>query len=260
MKDYLTVAGGGYALPGGIDQFLALHDLVETTKPPSGPNFAILFLDYDTTPQAKYPHQLSQAVQLLSYALINLKYSPENIILGGDSAGANLTMALLGHLLHPHPQHELVPKIPLLGGSRFRGVMVLSPWITFSTSADSFKRNATKDLCTTTALDRWSKSFMGDAKEDPYNQPLSAPEGWWASCSGIVQDVFIGGGKDEVMIDDIVALGKQIKKEWKGGDGVGGVEVVVVPDEAHDSFFADRLFKYIQMKVEVRTWMKKILA
>lgn len=54
---------------------------------------------------------------------------------------------------------------------------------------------------------------MGDAKEDPYNQPLSAPEGWWADCSGIVKDLFIGGGKDEVMIDDIVALGKHIRGE-----------------------------------------------
>lgn len=170
-------------------------------------------------------------------------------------------MGLLEHLLHLHPQYEIVPKIILLEGKRFPGVMVLSPWITFSTKADSFKRNAWKDMCSTTALDRWSTSFMGDAKEDLYNQPLSAPEGWWKGCSSIVNEVFVGGRKDEVLIDAIVALGDHIQKEWKE-PGNGEVEIVLVPNEAHDSFIADRLFgaDNIQMKVEVRQWMTKVLG
>jgi acetyl esterase/lipase len=170
-------------------------------------------------------------------------------------------MGFLGHLLHPHPKSETVPQVSLPEGKKFLGVMVLSPWITFSTKADAFKRNKLKDICTTAALDRWSTSFMGDAKEDPYNQPLSAPKGWWTGCNNIVNEVFVGGGQDEVMIDDIVAFGKQIQDEWKKEPRIGEVEIVVVPDEAHDSFIADRLFgaNNIQMKVEVRRWMKKIL-
>lgn len=64
-----------------------------------------------------------------------------------------------------------------------------------------------------------------------------------------------------MLIDDIVALGEQIQKEWKKEPGNGEVEIVLVPGEAHDSFIVDRLFgaDNIRMKVEVRRWMMKVL-
>ena len=54
-----------------------------------------IFLDYKTAPEYKFPTQLNEALDVW-YQLTEIeKISPKNIIVAGDSAGANLTLALL---------------------------------------------------------------------------------------------------------------------------------------------------------------------
>src|SRR5258707_263246 len=68
----------------------------------------------DLAPTAPYPRQLQQAALLLTHALHTLHIPPQNIILTGDSAGANLVLSLLSHISHPHPSTVLpIPRISL---------------------------------------------------------------------------------------------------------------------------------------------------
>jgi acetyl esterase/lipase len=124
--------------------------------------------------------------------------SPSTILIGGDSAGGNLTAALLGHLTHPHPASS-IPRITL--SEPLLGVVLISPWMGFDISRASYQENQYLDMIPAAAAQRWSNAFMGNAKPDRYNQPILAPSSWWNDIP--VKDVLITGGDEEVLIDEI---------------------------------------------------------
>lgn len=56
----------------------------------------------------------------------------------------------------------------------------------------------------------WSANFLGGKKRDEYNEPINAEMGWWESggekgdgLKGIVDDIFVGCGGDEILVDSI---------------------------------------------------------
>lgn len=127
------------------------------------------------------------------------------LLIGGDSAGTHLCVALLSHLLHPHPEVAALQN----GGQSLKGVILLSPWVTFDQSAESFRRNKQKDCLSVPGLKECSDAFMGDAPNDNYNTPLGAPSDWWQNTPA---DRFIVlAGKDEVFIDDIERFVEKLK-------------------------------------------------
>ena len=66
------------------------------------------------------------------------------IILVGDSAGANLCLALLSHAMHPHPDQS-IPRIDL-NDDTLCGTLLVSPWVVLNTNAASMTANAQTDL------------------------------------------------------------------------------------------------------------------
>ena len=79
------------------------------------------------------------------------------IFISGDSAGGNMALSLMSHLVHPHP--EVSNKISL--SEPIAGAILISPWIKFTSSDDSFQRNATSDMVVPAAVERWSSLFRG---------------------------------------------------------------------------------------------------
>jgi acetyl esterase/lipase len=78
--------------------------------------------------------------------------------LTGDSAGANLVLSLLSHINHPNPSTVLsIPPIKL--DEDLKGAVLISPWVDFDTSKDSFKRNQYKDCICIPAGRQWSVRF-----------------------------------------------------------------------------------------------------
>jgi hypothetical protein len=55
--------------------------------------------------------------------------------------GANLALALLSHTLHSHPS-TTTPIPPLALEAPLRALVLTSPWVSFSTAAPAFVRNA----------------------------------------------------------------------------------------------------------------------
>jgi len=213
--------GGGYVKPV-TTQLGLLWDI----KTSLASKFAICLLSYSLAPEAQFPVQLQQAVHLLRNLVVDKGKTPENvriykeigrlsvlkadqhhqIILCGDSAGGNLVLGLLSHLLHPHP--SITPlKLP----SPLLGAALISPWGDFSTSALSYTRNGFKDSIDASVLQKWSAYFMDGADTDNYNQPFRAPDSWWIDLNGAVRDVLITAGTDEVLVDDIKAFATKIE-------------------------------------------------
>ncbi|EOD52892.1 putative alpha beta hydrolase fold protein [Neofusicoccum parvum] len=256
-KVWIYFHGGGYSIPAYVEQFQMLHSLVKDLNDDVPGGIAALVLHYDVAPWAAYPRQLAQAAALLNHVRSALGVPAANIIVGGDSAGGNLTLGLLSHALHPHPDAALVPRVELAPAERLRAAVLISPWASFDTRAASFERNRHRDMLGPAALGRWATLFLGGRPTDPYNEPVDVPAGWWKGLGGVVRDVLFLGGEYEVLLDGILNCAESVRNEWKGEGEVG---CVVAEGEAHDSAWVDTLWGFkkeeLGMYREMRDWLK----
>lgn len=131
-----------------------------------------IYLDYHCAPDYQYPAQLNEALDLWDDLTGRQGYLPEQIILGGDSAGANLTLALLLKL------RDLRKPMP-------RAAFCISAWTDMTCSTQSFHDNFGKDVMfgdkgkvlteerRQQLLHGKTFCFLGDAdRRDPYVSPI----------------------------------------------------------------------------------------
>lgn len=116
-----------------------------------------------------------------------------------------MAAAVLSSLSHPHPETPTID----LKGSKLAGVFLISPWVTFGINSPSMVSNVDKDYLDLEGIKRSAAQFMGKAKEDSYNTPLSASPEWWQDLK--VQDICILGAEYEVFVHDIKALANIVK-------------------------------------------------
>ncbi|KAI1413040.1 Alpha/Beta hydrolase protein [Hypoxylon sp. FL1857] len=220
--------GGGYAFAAGQEYMDFLHSLVMKVQSENS-ELAVFVIQYDLAPHGKYPRQLEQASATVGYLTRDLGKSYSQLLVGGDSAGGNLTIALLSHLAHPHS------KIPALGdpGRGFKGALLLSPWVTFDQSAEAFDRNKMKDCLSLQGLKSWSRALMGSAPDDNYNTPLDAPSDWWQDIKA--GKVLILAGEDELLVDDIMLFAEKLKEH-----NAQKVEILVSSGECYNPPISER--------------------
>ncbi|GAA5893864.1 hypothetical protein JCM6882_003114 [Rhodosporidiobolus microsporus] len=94
-----------------------------------------LSLDYRLSPECKFPSALHDAVSAYFYLTEDLGIPAVNIIVGGDSAGGNLALALMLYLR----ENEL----PQVGGA-----VLISPWVDMTASLGSWDENKNLDYLT----------------------------------------------------------------------------------------------------------------
>ncbi|GME27418.1 Alpha beta hydrolase fold protein [Neofusicoccum parvum] len=265
-KDAKTILlyfhGGGYnipALPGHLD---FLWNLVKDLNASADGGFAVLLLQYDVSPFEVYPRQLAQAAGLVNHVLETLKVAPENILIGGDSAGGNMTLGVISHILHPHPDPS-VPRIEQAFGKgrKLKGAFLIAPWTDpFSSEYDSMKRNYGKDLLSATFLLRWSSSFLNGQPQDPYNKPIATPAGWWDNVSEVLEGFFLACGLDDLLLDSALQFATTFKQAWKDEKDT---TVALAENEGHISCIMDPSFGFksddVQMYVQARDWLRKTL-
>ncbi|KFZ02702.1 hypothetical protein V500_00013 [Pseudogymnoascus sp. VKM F-4518 (FW-2643)] len=258
-KIILYLHGGGYVIPAEPYSFAYLHTLRESLRDsvPAEEIPSVLFLSYDLAPGAQFPRQLIQASALLTHIVTNLRIDLSSIILAGDSAGGNLSLALLSHLAHPYPA---VPAVPLPAGAKFLGAILISPWSDFSTSNPGYALNARKDELTPAFLVKCSTSFLGtpyphavDANTN-YTQPALAEAEWWDGIP--VDDILITGGEDEILIDGVKAVAARLSK------GRNGVQLLAAKDEAHEGPLLATLLAEPELGASadmIKSWVKSRL-
>lgn len=150
------------------------------------------------------------------------------MFIGGDSAGGNLALALMSHILHPHPQLEDDLRVNLSGP--LAGAVLTSPWVKFPPDDDSVKRNEGSDFVCVAGANRWSAAFQGtwrltflssqsanlslsgSAPYDNYTQPILASADWFSGLDKVVKGIIIWGGGQEVLIDSIDAIARKLKE------------------------------------------------
>jgi acetyl esterase/lipase len=181
---------------------LNLYDQLAAVSNPT----SILFLEYSLTPGAKYPTQLIEAAQVYHYLLNDLKIDPGRIIVGGDSAGGNLTLQLFRHIAEPHPEVSIT--FPAL--SRPSKCIIISPWVALDHKSPSFELNKKRDVMTLEKVEWYAKRWRGD-HSDLFTDPLKAPTDSWKA---ILPSTLVVSGDQELFIDDIRKICKKFKKVW----------------------------------------------
>ncbi|SMQ46132.1 unnamed protein product [Zymoseptoria tritici ST99CH_3D7] len=221
--------GGGYAMSCSPGHFQWLFDLQNDISK----DISIVVPSYAVTPAAQYPTQLKQAAEALHWLIEKQGRSPREIVLGGDSAGGNLCMALLSHILHPHPDAiKIHLRQPLASA------ILISPWVKFATDDPSWTRNASTDMFVPTAGHRWTDLFLGSSPKDNYNEPIRGNSEWYSDLDKIVSDVLIWGGGGEVLIDSIRDFSKTIEAAHSK------TKLVVEPGAGHEEFIFDANLGY----------------
>lgn len=164
----------------------------------------VIYLDYSLAPEFQYPVQLQQALDLWEDLTEKQGYKAENIILGGDSAGGNLTLAMM-LWLRDHNQ-----KLP-------KGAFCISPWADMTGTSESAQFNYGKDVefgqpgkimtRQTRQILHQSEiyAWLGDAdRQDPYISPV------FGNYHDFPPMLFTAGG-DEMLLCDTLTIVQKLK-------------------------------------------------
>jgi acetyl esterase/lipase len=258
--------GGGYVQPVSPSHLPYLDGLVKLFTD-LGHSFSCVVLAHTLAPEAEYPSQLAQAAELLHYLLETEHRSPSSLIIGGDSAGGNLTLSVLSHMLHPHPGTQHSPHVPKITLSNpIKGALLLSPWVSFDCSHPSYEKNAESDMLSKQALTYWASLFLGSSKRegiimgDSYSEPLLAEPNWWSGAHNLVDEVMIWGGGGEVFEDSIKAFASKFIEGWTHGGGDSKkVNLVISPRLGHDEPISDVGLRYKTKSagaIAIEDWVK----
>lgn len=219
--------GGGFVLPGSADHIKMLLNFIKW----SNNNLAIFCVCYTLSPEALYPVALGQCVEGLRYILDLPGHSPETTLLGGDSAGGNLVLAVLGHVsTHPHPQSDKVRQLKL--SADLKSAILIAPWTSSDTSRyQSMTKYANRDLVNPTCANYWVAAYKGgkDVSDDEYVCGALATASWWKDTK--CEQMLVTAGEEEVLVDAITHW----VDHYKQGMGEDNIKYVIGKREVHDA-------------------------
>ena len=180
--------GGAYVM-GGPDTHRAMLARLSSLT-----GIRAVLPDYGLAPENAFPEAIMDA--LASYqCLLERGYPPEHIVLGGDSAGGGLVLALL---------HDICTKeLP-----QPRAVFAFSPLTDLTMSGESVKTLATRDslLPADRAFEMGEKYLQGADPKDPRASPL------FGKFKG-APPVLIQASDSEILLDDARRMVGVLKKQ-----------------------------------------------
>ncbi len=198
----LYLHGGGFCIRTPIMHGQFLAGLCENTASTG------LMPDYRLAPEHPFPAAFEDSLASYLWLLEN-GYDPKNIIVGGDSAGGALTLALLLHL-----RDEEIP-LPACA-------ILLSPGLDPTFSGSSMQNNKDKEaMFTPDSLEAFFRAYLpDDLKQD---ERLALLEFDY----GNLPPLLIQAGGNEILLDDSIRAAERAE-----GAGVN-VELQVYENMSH---------------------------
>jgi acetyl esterase/lipase len=174
----LYTHGGGYVSGNCADHRMHVAKLVAAAGVP-----ALLF-DYRLAPEHPAPAAVEDTLAAYRW-LLDAGVRPEKAVVAGESAGGGLCIAALVAMRDsglPAP----------------RAGVASSPWLDLTCSADSYRRNARKDISLLGSWEVWSGYYAGTSdRRHPWISPVHA------DLRGL-PPILVQVGTNEIMFDDAV--------------------------------------------------------
>ncbi|MDJ0822877.1 MAG: alpha/beta hydrolase [Paracoccaceae bacterium] len=185
--------GGGYVFGSARTHSAMLARLSALSGAPA------VLPDYRMAPEHVFPAALDDALAV--YAALADQGRP--IVLGGDSAGGGLALALLARIL----EEGLPPPL---------GCFAFSPWTDLTLSGESLTTNAaTEVILPPERIAEGAQHYLGDAPADaPGASPL------FADFDGALP-VWLSAGTTEILLDDTRRMTQRLRDQ-----GVTVTEVI----------------------------------
>ena len=208
--DLLYFHGGGYVggSPASHRRFVAA--LVWQTRTRAW------VPDYRLAPEHRFPAAVDDAYAAYG-ALLDDGIDPQRLLLGGDSAGGGLAMALL---LRIRSEGEPLPA----------GAMLFSPYVDLEHTGESAARNAATDYVPFLHAGRANTEYLGDA--DP-RTPEASP--LYGDLAGL-PPLLVFAGDREMILDDSIRLVERavdsgVETSFHIGEDMPHVWPAVLPEE-----------------------------
>jgi len=198
----LYLHGGGYVIGSPADY----RDMVPRIARAAGAR--ALVVDYRLAPEHPHPAAVDDAVKAYR-GLLDQGVRPEDIVVGGDSAGGGLTVATLV------AARDAALPVPAAG-------VCISPWVDLEGSGESMIANDGRDpLVKKDLIAGMAQAYLGDRDR---RTPLAAP--LYADLHGL-PPLLIQVGTSETLLDDARRLAGRAK--------AAGVDVTIEewPDMVH---------------------------
>lgn len=200
MKDKVLL----YIHGGGFISGSCLTHRMHVAKFAIGCELKALVFDYRLAPEHPFPAAVHDCVEAYRW-LLNQGYKPDDIIVGGESAGATLTLSLLLALKEE-------------GIKQPKAAFSISPVTDLRCVTPSFTYNASKDVAPMGSWTVWTNMYIAD--NDPTN-PLLSPQ--FGNFEGI-PPLYICVGTHEIHYDDCVSIARLARqhgvdvtlREWPG--------------------------------------------
>jgi monoterpene epsilon-lactone hydrolase len=177
--------GGGYVI-GSLQTHRGMVGLIGKAA-----KARTVAVDYRLAPEAPFPAAVEDAVA--AYRGLLAEGTPaERIIVGGDSAGGGLTLALLMSL------RDAGVALP-------RAAVCISPWLDLEGTGETVTLNAAKDLIVTApAIAKLGGHYLGGASP---RTPLAAP--LHGELHGL-PPLLVQVGSIEAVLDDSLRLARKV--------------------------------------------------
>lgn len=180
-KALLYHHGGGHAFGSSLSHRHLVSRLA------SAANIVAYNMDYALAPENPYPAGLNDALDAWQF-VIGEGFAPGDIVVGGESAGGNLTLAL-------------VLKLRELGLALPGGIYLLSPWLDLTQSGEAYDICGPRDPMVSQGILQGLADVycVGKSPEDPLISPLLG------DLTGL-PPMFVQVGTDEVLLGDSTRL------------------------------------------------------
>ncbi|KAJ2931940.1 hypothetical protein H1R20_g5161, partial [Candolleomyces eurysporus] len=271
-KVVLYFHGGGYLLPmqeWSLDYWSTAIKVLEKSKK----HVSIAALAYNLSGESTYPVQLNQALAAIEH-LLKVGYKPSNIVLAGDSAGANLVFQVLLHLnllrLRSTSQSDVdvaetgVATFELPADLKLRGALGISPWFPVHSkeaAAKSYQENRESDIISPEALRDFARIYAAGVPEShkPHFDFVSTPKEWFKGFDAVVDRILVTVGEKELLRDDILEVGRGKVAEYHQD-----TTIILQEFGVHDDVFYDVGVGLdpltTKLTVEILEWLEAVFS
>ena len=115
-----------------------------------------------------------------------------------------MSLAVASALIHGFKDTE-----PIKLDEKLAGFLLVSPWVSYSTDAPSWKENAELDVVPAIINDTLSGAYVGKDERDEYSEPIRADTDWWRGIPA--KSILNIWGGAECFRDDIREVDKKLK-------------------------------------------------